>query len=268
MAATIDAPTAIAAVSRVVAGLPVYLAGSSAAAAQPHAPSALAYDDVDVFFASDSAIIAGVQRFLAAGWKIDERHERVWQRWMKMGLGKWHTHSIKLHGLYFGTEIEVNCIFKLVDGHPTTSAAQVIESFDFGLLAHAYDCELGIWRDLTGYLFPGMNPAGPLPMLPLRKETWENGFISQYQGLREVGRYAKYLVYGWDLSLVKPSLVTGYWAIANYMLDRGDPDKVQLGQIYEQIALLIESDDIVKLQEAGKEILFEDDLDRIMEALE
>ena len=267
MTALIDARTAISEVSAVVTGLPVYLAGSSAAAAQPHSPSATAYDDIDLFFASESAIVAGVQRFIAAGFKIDQRHERVWARWMKMGLGRWHTHSIKLHS-QATPSIEVNCIFKLVDGHPTTSAAQVIESFDFGLLGHAFDCELGIWRDLTGYLFPGMDPTGPLPLLPLRRETWENGFISQYQGLREVGRYVKYADYGWDLSLVKPSLVQGYWSIANYMIDRGDADKVQLGRIYEQIALLMEDDDYDKMREAAREILYEDDLDRIMGSLE
>ena len=267
MAASIDARSAIGVVSSVVAEMPCYIAGSSAAAAQPHAPSATAYDDIDLFFSSESAIIAGVQRLLHAGFKIDDRHQRVWHRWLKMGLGKWHTHSLKLHSSTVPV-MEVNCVFKLVDGHPTTSAAQVIESFDFGLLAHAYDCELMDWRDMRSYLFPGYNPDGPLPLLPLRRETWENGFISQYQGLREVGRYAKYADYGWDLSLVKPSLVKGYWNISNYMIDRGDPEKVQLGQIYEQIALLMEADDIDKLREAGKEILFQDDLDRVMEALE
>ena len=267
MAASIDAQSAIGEVSVVVAGLPAYIAGSSAAAAQPHAPSATAYDDIDIFYASDSGIIAGVQRLINAGFKVDDRHQRVWARWLKMGMGKWHTHSLKLHSTT-QPSMEVNCIFKLVDGHPTTSAAQVIESFDFGLLSHAFDLELMIWRDMRSYLFPAHQPDGPLPLLPLRREAWENGFISQYQGLREVGRYAKYIDYGWDLSLVKPSLIEGYWNIASYMRDRGDAEKIQLAEIYESIAMLMEDDDIDKLRAAGKEILFEDDLDRVMQALE
>ena len=125
-----------------------------------------------------------------------------------------------------------------------------------------------IWRDMRSYLFPAHQPDGPLPLLPLRREAWENGFISQYQGLREVGRYAKYIDYGWDLSLVKPSLIEGYWNIASYMRDRGDAEKIQLAEIYESIAMLMEDDDIDKLRAAGKEILFEDDLDRVMQALE
>ena len=268
MAASIDARSAIGVVSSVVAEMPCYIAGSSAATAQPHAPSATAYDDIDLFFSSESAIIAGVQRLLHAGFKIDDRHQRVWHRWLKMGLGKWHTHSLKLHGLYFGTEIEVNCVFKLVDGHPTTSAAQVIESFDFGLLAHAYDCELMDWRDMRSYLFPAHQPDGPLPLLPLRRETWENGFISQYQGLREIGRYVKYVDYGYDMSLVKDDLLTGYWAVADYLSDRDKPEKIQLGKIYEAIALHLSADNLDQLREVGKEVLFMDSLDAIYEALE
>ena len=265
MSAVIDADKAIGAVGSVLAGLPAYIAGSSAASAQPHAPSPTAYSDIDVFFSSESGIIAGAQRLLNAGFTIDQRHQRVWYRWLKHGLGKWHTHSLKLSK----GGIDANLVFKIVDGHATTSAAQVIESFDFGLLAHAFDLELMDWRDMRSYLFPTTtNLDGPLPLLPLRREAWKQGFISQYQGLREVGRYAKYIDYGWDLSLVKPSLIEGYWNIASYMRDRGDAEKIQLAEIYESIAMLMEDDDIDKLRAAGKEILFEDDLDRVMQALE
>ncbi|AYD86163.1 hypothetical protein SEA_BURRO_20 [Microbacterium phage Burro] len=268
MTALIDAATAIGEVSQIVAGLPVYIAGSSAASAQPHAPSDTAYDDIDLFFASESGVIAGVQRFLDAGYIIEPRHQRVWSRWMKMGLGKWHTHSIKLVSPT-SPPMDVNCVFKIVDGHPTTSAAQVIESFDFGLLSHAFDCELMVWRDMRSYLFPQIADLdGPLPLLPLRQASWQGGFISQYQGLREIGRYIKYLDYGWDLSLVKPDLVTGYWSVSKYLLDRGDPERTKLGGIYETLALNIEQDDFTLLRDAAKEIMFMDDLDKIMEALE
>ena len=52
------------------------------------------------------------------------------------------------------------------------------------------------------------------------------------------------------------------------MRDRGDAEKIQLAEIYESIATLMEDDDIDKLRAAGREILFEDDLDRVMQALE
>jgi hypothetical protein len=265
MAALIDARTAVDEVSQIVAALPVYNAGSAAASAQPHAPSPTAYDDIDLFCASESAIISVVERLVAAGFEIDDRHKRVYARWMRMGLGKWHTHSIKTSN---GT-IDANVVFKIVDGHPTTSAGQVIESFDFGLLAHAFDCELMDWRDARRYYFPQVKDLdGPLPLLPLRRETWRSGFISQYQGLREVGRYIKYLDYGWDLSLVKDDLVTGYWSISQYLIGRGDPERLKLGQIYETLAMNIEQDDFTQLRDASKEIMFMDDLDKIMEALE
>lgn len=265
MPALIDARSAVGEVSAIVAALPVYIAGSAAVCAQPHAPSPTAYDDIDVFCASESGIIMAVERFVAAGYEIDDRHKRVYQRWSKMGLGKWHTHSIKLSK----GGIDVNCVFKIVDGHPTTSAGQVIESFDFGLLAHAFDCELMLWRDARQYYFPMIKDLdGPLPLLPHRQATWRSGFISQYQGLREIGRYIKYLDYGWDLSLVKDDLTTGYWQISSYLIGRGDSERVKLGQIYETLAMNIENDDFTLLRDASKEIMFMDDLDKIMEALE
>ena len=265
MTALIAANDAIGEVAQVLAGLPAYIAGSSAASAQPHAPSPFAYDDVDVFFASESGIIAGAAFLQKEGYVIEDRHSRVWARWMKMGLGRWHTHSLKLSK----GGIDVNCVFKIVDGHPTTSAAQVIESFDFGLLAHAYDLELGVWRDMREFFFPGFGDLdGPLPMLPLRASNWEQGFISQYQGLREVGRYVKYRDYNWDLSLVTPVLIAGYWKVSQFMIDKGDTDKVKLGQIYETIAMNLEADQLDLLRAAAKEIMFMDDLDKIMEALE
>lgn len=265
MAALIDASTAIDEVSQVVAALPVYIAGSAAASAQPHAPSPTAYDDIDIFCASESGIISVVERLVAAGFEIDDRHKRVYQRWMKMGLGKWHTHSIKLSR----GSIDANAVFKIVDGHPTTSAAQVIESFDFGLLAHAFDCELMVWRDMRSYFFPNIQDLdGALPLLPLRQDAWVNGFISQYQGLREIGRYVKYLDYGWDLSLIKPDLITGYWSVSGYLMGRGGVEREKLGKIYETLAINVEDDDFTALRDAAKEIMFMDDLDKIMEALQ
>lgn len=264
MTALLSADVAISVVSQIVAKLPVYIAGSAAASAMPGAPNAYAYDDIDLWFPSPLALVAGAERLKAAGFVVEDRHARVYERWMKQGMSrKWHTHSLKLTN---AQGIIANCVFKSVDGHPATSAAQVIESFDFGLLGVAYDCELMDWRDMRDYLFPGMSKTGPLPLLPLRRELWVGGFISQYQGLREVGRYVKYLDYGWDLSLIKDDLVTGYLAASRFHEKRETGSTI--GKIFETIGLEIDADKIDSLREASKEILFMDDLDKIMEALD
>jgi hypothetical protein len=263
MTALIDADLAIGEVAAILAGLPASIAGSSAACAQPLSPSKLAYDDVDVWFPDPLSLVAGAERLMARGWVIEDRHTRVYERWLEQGMSrKWATHSLKLSG----RGIDVNLVFKRVDNHPMTSPGQVIESFDFGLLAIAFDLKLGLWRDMRSYMFPLHDPAGPLPLLPHRQQAWTRGLISQYQGLREVGRYVKYLDYGWDLSLVKPDLVAGYYAASRYHLNKDASSA--LGSIFETIAVELDTDSIDKLREASKEILFMDDLDKIMEALD
>ena len=266
----LPADIAIAQVAGRLKELPVFITGSSVAAAKYDHISSTAYSDVDVFCATQHSLIAAVQRLLNGGFKLDDRFSRVWARWLKYGFKGWHTNSIKLEG----HGIDVNLVFKVVDGHPTTSLAQVIESFDFGLLAvGGFDCEQRVWRDMRGYLFPSNIHAqdleeGRLPLMPNKRENWRNGFISQYVGLREFGRYAKYHNYGYDMRYVKDDLVTGYWSVAEYLSERTDhPDKVQLGMIFQNISMHIENDDFVKLSEAAKEIVFEDDLDSIMDAL-
>jgi len=250
----------------VVTGLPVFLTGSSVASVvYDRVVGDAAFDDVDLFCGTQESLIATVMQLRSAGAQIDSRFERVWQRWLAHGMGHWHTNSIKL----VMNDILVNCVYKQVDGHPTTSLAQVVESFDFGLLATGYDARDGVWRDLRSYFFPDFpDKYGPLPLLPVRREAWRSGFISQYNGLREVGRYVKYVDYGYDLSLVRDDLITGYKSVSSYLIDRGDADKVQLGTIYQTIGMAIEDDDLTKLREAAGEILYLDDLDKIMEKLE
>lgn len=72
---------------------------------------------------------------------------------MDIGFNRWHTNSMKLSDPTTGTE--VNIIYKLVDGHETTSLSQVIESFDFGLLAMGFNLKTGNYHDMRSYLFPG-----------------------------------------------------------------------------------------------------------------
>ena len=270
---------AIERVQRPLHGLPVYIAGSSVAAALYSNIGDQSYDDVDVFCSTPNALVSAVNHLRFHGWEFDPRFERVWVRWMKYGFKGWHTNSIKLE--HPKTGIDVNVIYKMVDGHATTSLSQVIESFDFGLLAvGGWDMERGTYHDMRSYLFPpeevdeflvdgqGHPLAQALPMLPNRRNDWRNGFISQYNGLREIGRYVKYVDYGYDMSLIKDDLLTGYWAVADYLSDRDKPEKIQLGKIYEAIALHLSADNLDQLREVGKEVLFMDSLDAIMESLE
>lgn len=243
-------------------GCPVYLAGSAVAAEVHHKP---AFGDVDLFAPSMNVLISTVQIMLDNGYTLDDRFDRVWHRWLRYGTKKWHTNSIRLHSK---KDVPVNVVFKLVDGHPTTSLSQVLESFDFGLLGTGYDLETGTFRDLRPYLFPGYNVNGPLPMMPNKRDNWRLGFISQYNGLREAARYAKYHGYGYDMTAVKDDLVMGYEQAASYFLGKFDQNKQLLGEIYAKLAERIGNDEIDELIESYQTLDFNDELDAILESLE
>lgn len=255
---------AIASVSEALGVLPACIAGSTVAA-ETYGLPLHASSDLDVFCFSEQALVVGAQRLLNKDFTLSERFERVWQRWLRYGLQGWHTNSLKLLS---PDGIETNLVYKLVGKHPLTSLASVLESFDFGLLATGHDLTLQKKMDLRSFLFPDLDPDGPLPLLPHKREGWVNGFISQYNGLREMGRYAKYVEYGYDMTLVKPDLITGYQEAALYLMQRDQAEKIQLGEIYLAIAMKIEGDAIEEMREAAKEILTLDSLDAIMEALE
>jgi len=259
----VDAADVLDDVRRLLAGDPAYIAGSLVASVAYGKVDA--HSDVDVFCPSGNVLVALVQKMLDAGYTLDNRFERVWHRWLRMGFKTWHTNSIRLHS---PKDVETNLVYKTTDGHPTTSLAQVLESFDFGLLAVGVDLETNTFRDMRGFLFPDYMPDGPLPMMPSKRNSWRDGFISQYNGLREYGRYAKYHSYGYDMSEVKDDLATGYWAAASYLGGTFDKDKQQLGQIYSVIAQKIELDLIDELATAAKQIDYKDSLDSIMESLE
>lgn len=243
-------------------GEPVYLAGSLVAADTYGIGD---YHDVDIFCPTQQVLISVGQKLIDQGYKLDDRFSRVWERWRRFGMKGWHTNSLRLHS---PGGVETNLVFKLADGHPTTSLSQVLESFDFGLLAVGYDVEDGTFRDMRPYLFPGQNPTGPLPLMPNKRANWRQGFISQYNGIREIGRYAKYHGYGYDMSAVKDDLATGYRQAWLYLSTAFKPEKQQMGAIYAAIADHIELDHIDELAEASKMIDYEDSLDKIMEALE
>ena len=242
--------------------MPLFMAGSAMAA---RAAGNEGYSDIDLFCPSQQVLISTIQHLLNQGYTIDDRFDRVWHRWLRYGMKKWHTNSMRMHSRQ---DIEVNIVYKLTDGHPTTSLSQVLESFDFGLLGLGIDVEYTQLRDLRPYLFPGLDVNGPLPMMPAKRDAWRNGFISQYNGIREAARYAKYHAYGYDMSAVKDDLVTGYEMAAKYHLGQFDQEKQVLGQIYGTISEHIQADRIDELHQAYMTLDFNDELDRILEALE
>jgi hypothetical protein len=258
-----NASAIIADVLNDVAGEPVFLTGSLVAE-DAHGKTD-AHSDVDLFCPTSTTLMTVGQRLLDQGYTFAERFDRVWHRWRTYEFNKWHTNSLRLIS---PQGVDTNLVYKLVNGHPTTSLAQVLESFDFGLLGMGYDVVDGTYRDMRSFLFPGLDPNGPLPMMPSKRDAWRNGFISQYNGLRECGRYAKYHQYGYDLSLVKDDLVTGYYQAADDMSSAFEPEKQQLGLIYDTIAKKIENDEIAELALAAKKIDYKDALDQILEALE
>jgi hypothetical protein len=243
-------------------GTPVFMAGSCVAA-QTYGNDG--WSDLDLFVPTQNVLIATIQTLLNHGYTIDDRFERVWIRWLKYGTKSWHTNSMRLHSV---NDVETNVVFKLVDGHPTTSLGQVLESFDFGLLGMGIDLESGQYRDMRPFLFPTLDPEGPLPLMPGKRSNWLGGFVSQYNGLREAGRYAKYYTYGYDMSAVADDLVHGYRMAALYHSNSFDQDKQLLGQIYSVIADKIEGGAIDELAESYRTLDFKDSLDAIMEALE
>lgn len=104
--------------------------------------------------------------------------------------------------------------------------------------------------------------------MPGKRNAWRSGFISQYNGLREAGRYAKYHTYGYDLSSVSADLVQGYRMVSAYHRTSFDDDKQLLADIYDALASKIEADEIDELAESYKTLDFKDSLELILEALE
>ena len=258
-------------------GEPVSLVGSNVAIAMFGLTTV--GNDWDAFVPNEFMLGRVTGAASRLGFTQQERDSKITRRWCQFGLNRWHTNSV-----HFITPEghELNVVYKSVGGNPVQGLGQVLESFDFGHLAGGFDMQLGTFHDMRQFLFEDyfdkylnlpFDPDGPLPLMPAKAEAWKQGLISQYNGIRELARYVKHHDYGFDMSLVKADLVTGYFNAANYWRDRlGTPE--QMGQwstqstIYELAATKIEADDIDDLRDAAKQIDYSDSLDKIMEALE
>lgn len=246
-------------------GLRCYLTGSSAASAVK-ARDGIAgfedcYSDVDLFVGSENEWVRSIQFLIDRGYTFGPRMEMMWTRVLHFGTHGWHTNSMKLHN---PEGVEVNLIYKTVARKPVASLSQVIETFDFGLLALGWETETGIYRDMRPYMFGDVDLNGPLPVLPWRKEQIEQGHFREHQGLRMFGRAARYFLdYGYDDTLVRPVLVEGYQNAASYYKDRIEPEKIRLGEIYQAVSFLMEDGDWTQVKAAADLLPKADELDEL-----
>lgn len=244
-------------------GEPVYMAGSLAAAHTYDKPQA--WSDVDIFVPTEGLLFTTIKSLLMQGAVPIDNFARVWHRWQRYGLRKWHTNSMRLET---PSGIEVNVVYKLVDGHATTSLSQVLESFDFGLLATGWDVESGVYRDLRPFLFPGYDIDGPLPLMPNKRDNWTQGFVSQYNGLREGLRYLKYLNYGYDMSAVAQDLTQGYHLASLHLSSSFDAEKQALSELYGRIGDAIATNDKADLEGLYAVIDYNSPIVEILDKLE
>ena len=246
---------------------PACLVGSSIALEAAGLP---AYgDDVDVFCYSDTSLISAVQILLNNDYDLGPRDQRVWERWLAFGIGHWRTNSLHVTDPAEGSTI--NLVFKKQGNNARDSLSSVLESFDFGLLGLGYDLAQPYdyqHRDMRSFLFPRADIEGPLPLMPKRREAWRAGLINQYQGLRQVGRYAKYLRYGFDLSAVKEDLVEGYLQAQEWYSARDSHEHQMLGQLWGGIANSINSYDIQGLSDLAAKLVTIDSLDLLIDGMD
>lgn len=223
------------------------------------------FDDIDWFVPTRENLMASTQLFIDHGAVPIDRFARIWERWNRWGIGNFHTNSIKLETKY-GTQL--NIIHKTVRRQQLHTLADVLGSFDFGMLAVGYDVTHGKHRDMRSYWFPDEPVSKAKGMIDERWLDWQQGYMSQYVGLREGYRYAKYHRYGYDVTVLQPQLIQGYTAAAAYHGGKFDDENKLLADIYRRISDLIGSNGIDELLSSYSAIEFNDELDKIMEALE
>lgn len=244
----------------IVQGLPVFLVGSAVAAEQAGKPQA--WDDIDVFCPSAEALMSAATRLQHHGYSPQD--PRVLLRWQRYGIGSFHTNSLKMEADHMPV---VNLVFKKQGGHPLRSLTQVIESFDFGLLAQGYNAADKRYLDLRGSYFPDLDTDGPLPLMPSKQADWAHGFIGKYDSMRQFGRYAKYHAYGYDMSAVKPDLLDCYTSLADYHRSKPTDEAAAAVTIYSMIASHIEHDEFDMLVKASATLEYSSTFEQILESL-
>lgn len=245
------------------------IAGSAVAAETYSLPES--YDDIDVFAYGNSSLISIANTLLHNGFTFASDNEAMkWDRWLAWDLNiGWRTNSIKLEGsVNLNENYKVNVVYKTFEKQPVKRLSLVLESFDFGHLAAGYELRTGAYRDMRPFFFPGYSNYRALPLLPDRQDRWSNGLITQYNGVRQAGRAVKYMGYGYDMSNIFPTLITGYRIAAQHHADHFDPEKITLGQIYTRLADHLEDGEWDKIREADALLPQWRDVDAILERLD
>jgi hypothetical protein len=227
-----------------------------------------AYDDIDVFVPTREQLVVVVQKYLDHGYVLVGDFATTWRRWRLFGTGHWHTNSIKLESL---KGVEVNVIFKSHGGHPVRTHGQVSESFDFGHVCVVFSTYAGTWKDNRRAQVDTYRPGNrtEFNLLDDKVEDWEAGLFSEHIGLRECGRYGRYVDRGYEyLTQAAVSLAKGYEMAALHYRDKDDPNKRWLGEeFYPMVAEAIRLDDIPQLVELDKLITPRTAIDMLREAL-
>lgn len=239
---------------------PVFIVGSAVAAEEAGLPNA--FDDIDVFCPSAESLMVAATRLQLEGYAPQDH--RVLLRWQRYGIGNFHTNSLKLDAPNMPV---VNLVYKKQGGHPLRSLTQVIESFDFGLLAQGYSIATKQYLDLRSSYFPGLPIDGPLPLMPSKRADWSEGFIGRYDSMRQFGRYAKYHNYGYDMTAVKPDLLNCYLSLAEYHQGKRSDDSAAAATIYSKIASHIEYDEFDMLTQASQSLEYSSTFEQILESL-
>ena len=239
---------------------PVFIVGSAVAAEEAGLPNA--FDDIDVFCPSAESLMVAATRLQLEGYAPQDH--RVLLRWQRYGIGNFHTNSLKLDAPNMPV---VNLVYRKQGGHPLRSLTQVIESFDFGLLAQGYSIATKQYLDLRSSYFPGLPIDGPLPLMPSKRADWSEGFIGRYDSMRQFGRYAKYHNYGYDMTAVKPDLLDCYTSLADYHRSKPTDEAAAAVAIYSMIAGHIEHDEFDMLAKASATLEYSSTFEQILESL-
>jgi len=209
------------------------------------------YNDLDFFFNSEAALIAAVSQLLQRGSvPFNSQEERKLHRWLRFGMGDWHTQSIRLMTL---DRIEVNLIYKTVDGKPLRTAFEVVNSFDFSNVSHGWDMRTGRKYDLADTYWPGKNPD-EVVLFPDREDQWLAGSIGKHTGSRQGKRWAKNMEGLWDVSRTTDVFIKGYRIVAAFYLDKEDDEHHAYADVYLVVADLMERNDYQGVLEIYKGI--------------